>query len=47
MKTSVTSEMRSMNTNERISRNESCSACRTERKKTLALVTDVDTSHST
>ena len=46
-KTSVTSLMRSMNTNERILRNESCSAWRTERKNTLALVTDVETSHST
>src|SRR6478735_8125460 len=46
-KTSVTSLMRSMKTNERILRNESCSACMTERKKTDALVTDVETSHST
>src|SRR3954447_21063250 len=46
-KTSVTSLMRSMKTNERILRNESCSACITERKNTDALVTDVDTSHST
>src|SRR3954454_18327629 len=46
-KTSVTSLMRSMNTNERILRNESCSACRTDRKKTLALVTEVETSQRT
>src|SRR3954453_15351498 len=46
-KTSVTSLMRSMNTNDRILRNESCSACSTDRKNTLALVTDVDTSHRT
>ena len=46
-KTSVTSLMRSMNTNERILRNESCRACSTLRKKTLALVTLVETSHST
>jgi hypothetical protein len=39
--------MRSMNTNERILRNESCRACRTLRKKTLALVTLVETSQST
>jgi hypothetical protein len=45
--TSVTSEIRSMNTNERSLRNESCSACRTLRKNVLALVTDVDTSHRT
>ena len=36
-----------MNTNERSLRNESCSACRTLRKKVLALVTLVETSHST
>ena len=36
-----------MKTNERILRNESCSACSTERKKTDALVTLVETSHST
>src|SRR3954453_14255381 len=46
-KTSVTSLMRSMKTNERILRNESCSACMTLRKNTDALVTDVETSHST
>src|SRR3954469_9501086 len=46
-KTSVTSLMRSMKTNERILRNESCSACMTDRKNTLALVTDVETSHRT
>ena len=46
-KMSVTSEMRSMNTNERILRNVSCSACSTDRKNTDALVTDVETSHST
>src|SRR3954468_5095345 len=46
-KTSVTSLMRSMKTNERILRKESCSACRTERKKTLALVTEVETSQRT
>ena len=46
-KTSVTSLTRSMNTNERILRNASCSACMTVRKNTDALVTDVDTSHST
>src|SRR3954453_5956036 len=45
-KTSVTSLMRSMNTNDRILRNESCSACSTERKKTLALVTRSDPSQS-
>jgi hypothetical protein len=39
--------MRSMKTKERILRNESCSACRTLRKKTLALVTLVETSQST
>ena len=43
----MTSLMRSMKTKERIRRNESCSACSTERKKTDALVTDVLTSHST
>ena len=36
-----------MNTNERILRNVSCSACRTERKNTDAEVTLVETSHST
>src|SRR4051794_34238824 len=46
-KTSVTSEMRSTNTNERSLRKLSCSACSTDRKKTDALVTDVDTSQST
>ena len=46
-KMSVTSEMRSMNTNERILRNVSCSACSTEWKKTEAEVTLVETSHST
>ena len=46
-KTSVTSEIRSMNTNERILRNESCSACSTERKNTEAEVTLVETSQST
>ena len=45
--TSVTSEIRSTNTNERSLRNWSCSACSTDRKKTLALVTLVDTSQST
>src|SRR5918998_548970 len=44
---SKTSLTRSMNTNERILRNASCSACSTLRKNTEALVTDVDTSHST
>jgi hypothetical protein len=44
-KTSVTSEIRSTNTNERIFRNVSCSACSTLRKNTDALVTDVETSH--
>ena len=46
-KMSVTSEIRSMNTNERILRNVSCSACSTERKKTEAEVTLVETSQST
>ena len=46
-KTSVTSLMRSMKTNERILRNESCSACSTLRKNTDALVTLVETSQST
>ena len=46
-KISVTSEMRSMNTKLRSLRKASCSACRTERKNTDALVTDVETSHST
>jgi hypothetical protein len=46
-KTSVTSEIRSTKTKERILRNESCSACSTERKKTEALVTLVETSQST
>ena len=46
-KTSVTSLMRSMNTNERILRNESCSACSTDRKNTEADVTLVETSQST
>ena len=46
-KTSVTSEIRSTNTNERMRRNESCSACRTDRKNTDALVTEVETSHRT
>jgi hypothetical protein len=45
--TSVTSEIRSMNTKLRSLRNESWSAWSTERKKTLAEVTDVETSHST
>ena len=36
-----------MNTNERSLRNESCSACRTDRKNVLALVTLVDTSQRT
>ena len=36
-----------MKTKERILRNASCSACRTERKNTDALVTEVETSHST
>ncbi len=43
----MTSLTRSMKTNERILRNESCSACMTERKKTDALVTLVDTSQTT
>ena len=46
-KTSVTSLMRSMKTNERILRNESCRAWSTDRKNTEAEVTDVETSHST
>jgi hypothetical protein len=46
-KTSVTSEIRSTKTNERILRNESCMACRTLRKNTDALVTLVETSQST
>src|SRR5579863_7436818 len=46
-KTSVTSEIRSMNTNERCLRKTSCRACRMLRKNVLALVTDVETSHST
>src|SRR4051794_3234164 len=46
-KMSVTSEIRSMNTNERILRKASWSAWRTERKNTLALVTLVETSQST
>jgi hypothetical protein len=45
--TSVTSEIRSTNTNDRIRRKLSCSACSTERKKTDALVTLVLTSQST
>jgi hypothetical protein len=45
--TSVTSEIRSMKTKLRSRRNESCSACSTDRKKTLAEVTDVETSQST
>src|SRR6059058_1829911 len=45
--TSVTSEIRSMNTNERSFRNASCSACSTLRKNVDALVTLVETSHST
>ena len=36
-----------MNTKLRSLRNESCSACSTERKKTLAEVTEVETSQST
>ena len=36
-----------MNTKLRSLRNESWSACSTERKKTLAEVTDVETSHRT
>ena len=43
----VTSLIRSMNTNERILRNVSCSACSTDRKNTDADVTLVETSHST
>ena len=39
LKTSVTSEMRSTKTNERMRRKLSCRACRTDRKKTDALVT--------
>ena len=46
-KTSVTSLTRSMKTKERILRNESCRACITERKKTEALVTLVETSQIT
>src|SRR3954452_16366550 len=46
-KTAVTSLMRSRNTNERILRNESWSAWRTDRKNTLALVTEVETSQRT
>ena len=46
-KTSVTSEIRSTNTNERSLRKLSWSACRTDRKKTDALVTLVDTSQRT
>ena len=45
--TSVTSEIRSTKTNERSFRKESWSACSTLRKKTDALVTLVETSHST
>ena len=44
---SVTSLIRSMKTNERILRNVSCSAWSTERKKTEAEVTEVETSQST
>ncbi len=44
---SVTSLMRSMNTNERIRRKLSCSACSTDRKNTDAEVTLVETSHRT
>ena len=36
-----------MKTKLRSLRNESCSACSTERKKTLAEVTEVETSQST
>ena len=36
-----------MNTKLRSLRNESWRACRTDRKKTLAEVTDVETSHNT
>src|SRR3954471_8293479 len=46
-KTSVTSLIRSTNTNVRSLRNVSWSACSTLRKKTDALVTLVETSHST
>ncbi len=46
-KMSVTSEIRSMKTKLRSFRKESCSACSTERKKTLALDTEVETSQST
>ena len=45
--TSVTSLIRSMNTNERSLRNESCSACSTLRKNVEALVTLVETSQRT
>ena len=45
--TSVTSEIRSMNTNERSLRNASCSAWSTDKKNVLALVTLVETSQST
>src|SRR5215208_6411336 len=46
-KTSVTSEIRSVNTNERILRKASCRACSTLRKKTEAEVTEVETSQRT
>ena len=46
-KVSVTSLMRSMKTKLRSLRNESWSAWRTLRKKTLAEVTDVETSQRT
>src|SRR3954447_15384556 len=46
-KTSVTSDTRSMKTNERILRNASCNACSTDRKNTEALVTLVETSQRT
>ena len=44
---SVTSLIRSMKTKLRSFRNESWSACSTERKKTLALETEVETSQRT
>ena len=46
-KMSVTSLMRSMKTKLRSLRKLSWSACRTERKKTLALETEVETSQRT
>ena len=46
-KISVTSSIRSTKAKLRSLRNASWSACSTDRKNTLALVTDVETSHST